>query len=56
MIPFLYLYTAANNLVKEHAVLDRRQASGIDVEEVPTHEQLETLPEFDGDGELDLEQ
>ena len=43
----LYLYTVANNLVKEHAVLDRRQASGIDIEEVDTHEQLEFLPGFD---------
>jgi len=50
----LYLYTVANNLVKEHAVLDRRQASGIDIEEVATHEQLETLPAFDG--ELDTAQ
>jgi RNA polymerase sigma-70 factor (ECF subfamily) len=39
----------ANNLVKEHAVLDRRQASGIDIDEAPAHEQLETLPEFGGD-------
>jgi DNA-directed RNA polymerase specialized sigma24 family protein len=30
--PMVYLYTVANNLVKEHAVLDRRQASGIDIE------------------------
>jgi len=52
--PVLYLYTVANNLVKEHAVLDRRQASGIDIEEVATHEQLETLPAFDG--ELDAAQ
>ena len=42
--PVHYLYTVANNLVKEHAVLDRRQASGIDIEEAPAHEQLETLP------------
>ena len=52
--PVLYLYTVANNLVKEHAVLDRRQASGMDIEEVATHEQLETLPAFDG--ELDTAQ
>jgi len=52
--PVLYLYTVANNLVKEHAVLDRRQASGIDIEEVATHEQLETLPAFDR--ELDTAQ
>src|SRR5438309_7834895 len=47
--PVHYLYTVANNLVKEHAALDRRQASGIDVDQAPAHEQLETLPEFDGD-------
>jgi RNA polymerase sigma factor (sigma-70 family) len=47
--PVHYLYTVANNLVKEHAALDRRQASGIDIDEVPAHEQLETLSEFDGD-------
>jgi RNA polymerase sigma-70 factor (ECF subfamily) len=47
--PVHYLYTVANNLVKEHAVLDRRQASGIDIDEAPPLEQLETLPEFDGE-------
>jgi RNA polymerase sigma factor (sigma-70 family) len=47
--PIHYLYTVANNLVKEHAALDRRQASGIDIDEAPAHEQLETLPAFDGD-------
>jgi len=47
--PVHYLYTVANNLVKEHAALDRRQASGIDIDEAPAYEQLETLPEFDGD-------
>ena len=47
--PVLYLYTVANNLVKEHAVFERRQASGIDIDEAPAHEQLETLPAFDGD-------
>jgi RNA polymerase sigma-70 factor (ECF subfamily) len=52
--PVHYLYTVANNLVKEHAVLDRRQASGIDIDEAPASEQLETLPEFDG--ELDTAQ
>src|SRR3984893_218622 len=46
--PVHYLYTVANNLVKEHAALDRRQASGIDIDEAPAHERLETLPEFDG--------
>jgi RNA polymerase sigma factor (sigma-70 family) len=52
--PVHYLYTVANNLVKEHAVLDRRQASGIDIDEAPAHEQLETLPEYAG--ELDTSQ
>jgi RNA polymerase sigma factor (sigma-70 family) len=52
--PVRYLYTVANNLVKEHAVLDRRQASGIDIDEAPAHERLETLPAFDG--ELDATQ
>jgi RNA polymerase sigma factor (sigma-70 family) len=47
--PVLYLYTVANNLVKEHAVLERRQASGVDIDEAPAHEQLETMPAFDGD-------
>jgi RNA polymerase sigma-70 factor (ECF subfamily) len=47
--PVHYLYTVANNLVKEHATLDRRQASGIDIDEAPAFAQLETLPEFDGD-------
>jgi len=51
--PVAYLYTVASNLVKEHAVLERRQAGSIDVDEVTTHEQLETLPAFDG--ELDAQ-
>jgi RNA polymerase sigma-70 factor (ECF subfamily) len=45
--PVLYLYTVANNLVKKHALLDRRLATGIDIDEVDA--QLETLPAFDGD-------
>jgi RNA polymerase sigma factor (sigma-70 family) len=47
--PVLYLYTVANNLVKEHAVLDRRQASDIDIDEVGTPEQLEVPPAFEGE-------
>jgi RNA polymerase sigma factor (sigma-70 family) len=47
--PIHYLFTVANNLVKEHAVRDRRRASCIDIDEAPTHAQLETLPAFDGD-------
>jgi RNA polymerase sigma-70 factor (ECF subfamily) len=47
--PVHYLYTVANNLVKEHAVLDRRQANGIDIDTASALEQLEALPEFDSD-------
>ena len=47
--PVPYLYTVANNLVKEHAVLERRRASSLDIEDVAQHEQLGTLPAFDGE-------
>jgi RNA polymerase sigma-70 factor (ECF subfamily) len=47
--PVPYLYTVANNIVKEHALLERRLAASIDIDEAPAHEQLETLPAFDGD-------
>ena len=47
--PVSYLYTVASNLVKENAVLDRRQANGIDIDEMSAQEQLWTLPMFDGD-------
>ena len=40
--PVHYLFAVANNLAKEHAVLDRRRASAIDIDEAPAHEQLET--------------
>ena len=52
--PVHYLYTVANNLVKEHAVLERRQAGGLDVDEASAQEQLHMLPAFDG--ELDARQ
>jgi RNA polymerase sigma factor (sigma-70 family) len=47
--PVSYLYTVASNLVKENAVLDRRQASGVDIDDFSVQEQLWTLPMFDGD-------
>ena len=31
--PARYLYAVASNLVREHALLDQRQASGVDVDE-----------------------
>jgi RNA polymerase sigma factor (sigma-70 family) len=47
--PIGYLYTVASNLVKEHAALEFRRLSSIDIDTAPAHEQLETLPAFDGD-------
>jgi len=47
--PMPYLYTVANNLVKEHAVLEQRRASCIDIEAAPAQESLETLPAFDAE-------
>jgi DNA-directed RNA polymerase specialized sigma24 family protein len=35
--PAHYLYTVANNRVRENAVLDRRQASDIDIDKVSAH-------------------
>jgi RNA polymerase sigma factor (sigma-70 family) len=52
--PARYLYAVASNLVREHALLDQRQASGVDVDEGSVQEQLATLPAFDG--ELDAVQ
>jgi RNA polymerase sigma-70 factor (ECF subfamily) len=52
--PELYLYTVANNLVKEHAVLDRQRASGVDIDEASVQQQLGELPMFDG--QLDANQ
>ena len=52
--PEAYLYTVASNLVKEHAVLDRRQASGLDVDEASVQQRLGELPTLDG--QLDARQ
>ena len=45
--PEHYLYTVASNLVKEHAVLERRQAGAIDVDDVGIQDLLGELPAFD---------
>jgi RNA polymerase sigma factor (sigma-70 family) len=47
--PVSYLYTIAFNLVKENSVVDRRRASGVDIDEMSAEEQLGTLPAFDDD-------
>jgi RNA polymerase sigma factor (sigma-70 family) len=46
--PELYLFTVASNLVKEHAVLDRRQSSAVDVDEASIQERLGQLPALEG--------
>lgn len=45
--PELYLYTVASNLVKEHAVLERRQAGAVDVGDATIQELLGELPTHD---------
>jgi RNA polymerase sigma-70 factor (ECF subfamily) len=45
--PELYLYTVASNLVKEHAVLERRQASSVDVDNMDVQDLLGELPTQD---------
>jgi RNA polymerase sigma-70 factor (ECF subfamily) len=52
--PQFYLYTVASNLVKEHAVLDRRQANTLDVDEASVQQRLGELPPLDD--ELDAGQ
>jgi RNA polymerase sigma-70 factor (ECF subfamily) len=52
--PELYLYTVASNLVKEHAVLERRRASSIDVDDSSVQERLGELPTLDR--QLDTDQ
>jgi RNA polymerase sigma factor (sigma-70 family) len=52
--PVHYLYTVANNLVKEHSLLERRRGRGVDPEEAQAQDELATLPEFGG--ELDARQ
>jgi RNA polymerase sigma-70 factor (ECF subfamily) len=46
--PVPYLYTVASNIVKEHALLERQRASRLAHEARVTHEELESLPSFDG--------
>ena len=41
--PEAYLYTVASNLVKEHAVLDRRQANAVDVDDASVQDRLGEL-------------
>ena len=45
--PELYLYTVANNLLKENAVFERTRAAGDDIDDLAVQEQLAELPQFD---------
>jgi RNA polymerase sigma factor (sigma-70 family) len=45
--PQFYLYTVASNLVKEHSVLDRRQASRLDIDDASVQQRLGDLPSLD---------
>ena len=45
--PQVYLYAVASNLVKEHAILDRRDASHLDIDEASVQQRLGDLPSLD---------
>ena len=45
--PQFYLYTVASNLVKEHALLEQRQAYRLDVNEASVQQRLGELPPLD---------
>jgi RNA polymerase sigma-70 factor (ECF subfamily) len=49
--PQVYLYTVASNLVKEHAVLERRAAERLDVDDQNVQERLGELPSLESDFE-----
>src|SRR5262245_58849379 len=46
--PEVYLYTVASNLVKEHAVLDRRAVRDVTFDETRVQQRLGELPTLDG--------
>ena len=45
--PQVYLYTVASNLVKEHAILDQRDARQLDIDEASVQQRLGELPSLD---------
>jgi RNA polymerase sigma factor (sigma-70 family) len=47
--PEQYLYTVANNLVKEQALGDRRRSLSDDIDNLAVQEQLAELPQFEGE-------
>jgi RNA polymerase sigma-70 factor (ECF subfamily) len=51
--PEAYLFTVASNLLKEHAILERRQANSIDVDEAGIQDLVDELPAFDAQLDTD---
>jgi len=47
--PQLYLYTVASNLVKEHAVVEQREANRLDLDETSLQQRLGELPALDNE-------
>ena len=47
--PQVYLYTVASNLVKEHALLDRRAAARVEIDELSVQEQLGELTSLESE-------
>src|SRR6516162_6451894 len=45
--PQFYLYTVASNLVKEHALFERRQGNRVELDEVAVQAWLGKLPSLD---------
>ena len=45
--PQVYLYAVASNLVKEHAILDQRDARHLDIDEASVQQRLGDLPSLD---------
>ena len=50
--PQLYLYTVASNLVKEHALLEQRQANRLDLDAVDVQQWLGELPSLEAELEV----
>src|SRR5215472_1199911 len=45
--PQVYLYAVASNLVKEHALLEQREARHLDIDEASVQQHLGDLPSLD---------
>jgi RNA polymerase sigma-70 factor (ECF subfamily) len=52
--PELYLYTVANNLLKERGIAERRRAACEDIDDPAVQEQLAELPQFEGEVDDEL--